>query len=71
MCITCAARDPNSGYNKKEYDIQGSAMLRLWTDMKGHPKFKDWDTPEKVGRLCAGIATQPMEDIKDLNKMGA
>eukprot|EP00972_Heterocapsa_arctica_P020062 2962398-Heterocapsa_arctica.AAC.1 len=23
MCITCAARDPNSGYNKKEYGIQG------------------------------------------------
>eukprot|EP00972_Heterocapsa_arctica_P071730 10595630-Heterocapsa_arctica.AAC.1 len=27
LCITCAARDPNSGYNKKEYDIQGSDML--------------------------------------------
>eukprot|EP00972_Heterocapsa_arctica_P071023 10493796-Heterocapsa_arctica.AAC.1 len=46
-------------------------MLKLWTDMKGHAKFKDWDTPEKLDRLCAGIATQPMGDMKDLSKMGA
>eukprot|EP00972_Heterocapsa_arctica_P012233 1793758-Heterocapsa_arctica.AAC.1 len=46
-------------------------MMRLWTDMKVHPEFKDWDTPENMDRLCAGIATQPMGDIKDLSKMGA
>eukprot|EP00972_Heterocapsa_arctica_P045292 6685832-Heterocapsa_arctica.AAC.1 len=70
-CVTCAARDPSSGYNNKEYGIQGSAMLKLWTDMKRHLKYKDWDTTEKLDRLCAGIATQPLEYIKELSKMGA
>eukprot|EP00972_Heterocapsa_arctica_P087859 12957641-Heterocapsa_arctica.AAC.1 len=46
-------------------------MLGLWTDMKGHAEFKDWETTEKLDRLCAGIATQPMEYIKYLSKMGA
>eukprot|EP00972_Heterocapsa_arctica_P074026 10925041-Heterocapsa_arctica.AAC.1 len=27
MCITCSARDPNSGFNKDEYDINYSGML--------------------------------------------
>eukprot|EP00972_Heterocapsa_arctica_P057679 8507880-Heterocapsa_arctica.AAC.1 len=26
-CVTCAARNPNSGYNQEEFGIQGSAML--------------------------------------------
>eukprot|EP00972_Heterocapsa_arctica_P090423 13337982-Heterocapsa_arctica.AAC.1 len=70
-CITCAARNPNSGYNQKEFGKQGSAMLGLWTDMKRHANFKNWETTEKLDRLCAGIATQPMDDIKYLSKMGA
>eukprot|EP00972_Heterocapsa_arctica_P050116 7370226-Heterocapsa_arctica.AAC.1 len=27
MCLTCSARDPNSGYNKEGFDIQHSGML--------------------------------------------
>eukprot|EP00972_Heterocapsa_arctica_P016863 2491012-Heterocapsa_arctica.AAC.1 len=65
-CLTCAGRDPNSGYNQKEFPILG-----LWTLMAGHPQYKDWRTEEKIDRLCSGLAKQPMEDIKWLGKMGA
>eukprot|EP00972_Heterocapsa_arctica_P021813 3206973-Heterocapsa_arctica.AAC.1 len=27
MCLTCSARDPNSGLNKDEYDIHRSGTL--------------------------------------------
>eukprot|EP00972_Heterocapsa_arctica_P093772 13831793-Heterocapsa_arctica.AAC.1 len=70
-CFTCAGRSPNSGYNQKEFPIQGSAMLGIWTDMRGHGKFKDWRTMEKIDRLCSGLARQPMEDTKFMSKMGA
>eukprot|EP00972_Heterocapsa_arctica_P042728 6300104-Heterocapsa_arctica.AAC.1 len=71
MCLTCSARDPSSGYNKEEYDIQHSGMLQYWTDMTARPNFKDWDTPENIDKLCANIATQPEEDIKELSRMVA
>eukprot|EP00972_Heterocapsa_arctica_P009672 1425685-Heterocapsa_arctica.AAC.1 len=39
--------------------------------MNAHPNFKDWDTPEKIDKLCAYMANQPKEDIYDRSKMGA
>eukprot|EP00972_Heterocapsa_arctica_P085595 12615712-Heterocapsa_arctica.AAC.1 len=39
--------------------------------MIAHPKFKDWDTSEKIDRLCAYMANLPKEDINELSKVGA
>eukprot|EP00972_Heterocapsa_arctica_P106932 15751036-Heterocapsa_arctica.AAC.1 len=58
MCLTCSSRDPNSGFNKDEYDIHYSGMMQYWRDMNTHPSFEDWDTPEKIDKLCAYIAAQ-------------
>eukprot|EP00972_Heterocapsa_arctica_P021166 3116685-Heterocapsa_arctica.AAC.1 len=61
----------HSGFNKDEYDINNSDTLHYWKEMNAHPNFKDWDTPEKIDKLCAYMANQPKEDIDDLSRMGA
>eukprot|EP00972_Heterocapsa_arctica_P068058 10048512-Heterocapsa_arctica.AAC.1 len=70
-CFVCAGRSPNSGFNQREFPIQGNAILGLWMDMKAQEKFKDWSAMEKIDRFCSGLTRQPPEDILWLSKMGA
>jgi hypothetical protein len=70
-CMTCAARNPHSGYNQKPYPIQGSAILEHWTDMKTQRKFKDWGPMEKIDRFCTGLTGQAAVELEWLSRMGA
>jgi hypothetical protein len=69
-CMTCAARSPDNGFNLKEYNIQESAILQIWNEMKQEHGFGRWSTEHKIGKLCEGLAKQPMEEIQYLAKMG-